>query len=637
MSPARTIVNLPRKRQTSTETMETNYHAHMHSLQHTRSHDHEDTHQFLVSDRLYLKSHSHPVVEEDLRDLLRAYCPQEIELHWNPDQTTEGYIRFPNRENADRAYTLFNGTNRRKNTHFHLQITPPCENREPQASAHILQIKHLSTSTTNESLYSLFRPFGPMSLCTILTDQSARCNGQALVQFFNPKDAANAEAAMNVQGSSLSVVPAVQNKPRSSPERHAQPAENISAKNDPHMVDYTNLYIKNLDLRVNSQDLFDYFSPYGRIVSARVMTNKEKKTSKGFGFVSFGKAEEAYKALQEMDGKHILNKPIIVAFHAPKKPRSDIKPPQQSSYDPSTYYPVHRPTYVVQPPVVIPPPQPTAVQTYQHYPVAQARPGPYMDPTRIYGPMTVDPVPPNYGRPCQTIYHPPQPPVQPVQPVHTVQDYPAEKEQTTMANVDIKRKHLILAVQKTGQTTEVDHIVDLLLSLKPSELSLCLFNSSYMATKVAEAKSAIAFARDRSAASGTTTDTNGSSSPLSGKSTPPLQSSQGQSTGWLTSLSTISTPSKQDDIHRGRRYNDQIDSLIASFQGLKPIEKKQKLGDQLFPCVKATGIRHAPKITIRLLDTIPLDELAYCMFDPPALKQKVDMAVLSLEQSIHST
>ncbi|OAD75419.1 hypothetical protein PHYBLDRAFT_158399, partial [Phycomyces blakesleeanus NRRL 1555(-)] len=65
--------------------------------------------------------------------------------------------------------------------------------------------------------------------------------------------------------------------------------------------------------------------------------------------------------------------------------------------------------------------------------------------------------------------------------------------------------------------------------------------------------------------------------------------------------------------------------------------KKQKLGDQLFPCVKATGVRQAPKITIRLLDTIPLVELAYCMFDPPALKKKVDRAAISLEQSIHST
>ncbi|OAD75418.1 hypothetical protein PHYBLDRAFT_111068, partial [Phycomyces blakesleeanus NRRL 1555(-)] len=88
------------------------------------------------------------------------------------------------------------------------------------------------------------------------------------------------------------------------------------------MVDYTNLYIKNLDLRINSRGLFDYFAPYGRIISARVMTNKEKKASKGFGFVSFGRAEDAYRALQEMNGKHIISKPIIVAFHAPKKPRS---------------------------------------------------------------------------------------------------------------------------------------------------------------------------------------------------------------------------------------------------------------------------------------------------------------------------
>lgn len=101
------------------------------------------------------------------------------------------------------------------------------------------------------------------------------------------------------------------------------------------MVDYTNLYIKNLDLNVKSVDLFNNFRRFGRIISARVMKNAQTKQSKGFGFVSFSKADEAQKAKHEMNGEFILSKPVIVAFHEPKKAReADVNvSPTQSTFN----------------------------------------------------------------------------------------------------------------------------------------------------------------------------------------------------------------------------------------------------------------------------------------------------------------
>jgi len=74
----------------------------------------------------------------------------------------------------------------------------------------------------------------------------------------------------------------------------------------------------------------------------------------------------------------------------------------------------------------------------------------------------------------------------------------------------------------------------------------------------------------------------------------------------------------------------EIKAMLASFEGKAIHEKKQLLGDQLFPLVKATGIKHAPKVTIRLLDTIELETLAKIMFDKEALKTQVDKASASL-------
>ncbi|RCH79761.1 hypothetical protein CU098_003088, partial [Rhizopus stolonifer] len=92
-------------------------------------------------------------------------------------------------------------------------------------------------------------------------------------------------------------------------------------------IDYTNLYIKNLDPNVESIDLFNCFRKFGRIVSARVMRNEETRVSKGFGFVSFSSADEAQLAKQEMNGVYILSKPIVVTFHEPKKPREKVISP----------------------------------------------------------------------------------------------------------------------------------------------------------------------------------------------------------------------------------------------------------------------------------------------------------------------
>ncbi|KAG1140184.1 hypothetical protein G6F38_009304 [Rhizopus arrhizus] len=76
--------------------------------------------------------------------------------------------------------------------------------------------------------------------------------------------------------------------------------------------------------------------------------------------------------------------------------------------------------------------------------------------------------------------------------------------------------------------------------------------------------------------------------------------------------------------------SEDIKSLIDSFEG-KPIhEKKQLLGDKLFPLVKATGTKQAPKVTIRLLDTVDLYELANIMFDTLLLKARVEEAFNSL-------
>lgn len=75
-----------------------------------------------------------------------------------------------------------------------------------------------------------------------------------------------------------------------------------------------NLYVKNLDDSVTDDMLRDEFSAMGTITSARVMRDVKADRSKGFGFVCYSTPEEATRAVNEMNGKLIANKPIFVAL-----------------------------------------------------------------------------------------------------------------------------------------------------------------------------------------------------------------------------------------------------------------------------------------------------------------------------------
>lgn len=115
-------------------------------------------------------------------------------------------------------------------------------------------------------------------------------------------------------------------------------------------VDYMNLYVKNLDLSIQNQDLFQLFRPYGRIVSARVMSNPVTGLSKGYGFVSFSKPEEAAEALEAMNGFMVRSKSMTVAYHEPKR-KNPIKSSSSTttSSAPSNFTPIDYPPPYFEP------------------------------------------------------------------------------------------------------------------------------------------------------------------------------------------------------------------------------------------------------------------------------------------------
>jgi RNA recognition motif-containing protein len=81
------------------------------------------------------------------------------------------------------------------------------------------------------------------------------------------------------------------------------------------------LFVGNLDYAVTSDELKNMFSEFGNVVDAVVITDRETRRSRGFGFVEFATEEEAKKAVAEMNGKDINGRKINVNEAKPQENR----------------------------------------------------------------------------------------------------------------------------------------------------------------------------------------------------------------------------------------------------------------------------------------------------------------------------
>jgi RNA recognition motif-containing protein len=72
------------------------------------------------------------------------------------------------------------------------------------------------------------------------------------------------------------------------------------------------VYVGNLPWKVDKKELEKIFAPFGQIEEAIVMANRYTGKSRGFGFVTFTRDEDAEKAIKGMNGKDVSGRKIVV-------------------------------------------------------------------------------------------------------------------------------------------------------------------------------------------------------------------------------------------------------------------------------------------------------------------------------------
>ncbi len=80
----------------------------------------------------------------------------------------------------------------------------------------------------------------------------------------------------------------------------------------------TKLFIGSLAWATNDDSLKEFFSSAGTVVSASVIMDRETNRSKGFGFVEMSSDEEAKKAVDELNGKDLDGRAIVVNEARPR-------------------------------------------------------------------------------------------------------------------------------------------------------------------------------------------------------------------------------------------------------------------------------------------------------------------------------
>jgi len=237
-----------------------------------------------------------------------------------------GFVHYETQEAANMAVTRVNGmllNGKKVFVGFFVARKDRTEAAGNDDAYTNVFVKNLSETTTDEELLELFKPFGDIKSAIIMKDAESKPRGFGFVNFAVHEEAGAAIEELNgkeVNGKTVFVGKAQKKRDREHELREKFEALKLERA---HKFTGVNLYVKNLDDAIDDEKLREAFAAFGNISSAKVMYD-DKAASRGFGFVCFGGNEEATKAVAEMNGHILGNKPLYVALAQRKDERKNM-------------------------------------------------------------------------------------------------------------------------------------------------------------------------------------------------------------------------------------------------------------------------------------------------------------------------
>lgn len=239
-----------------------------------------------------------------------------------------GFVHFETEEGAENAIAKVNGMLLNDKQVFVGRFVPRKE-REQQMGERAKKFTNVFVKNfgdeiqDDEKLRDMFKEFGEIVSAFVAKDEGAdgaKSRGFGFVAFETAEAAEKAVEALN--GKEINGRPLYVGRAQKKAERQLELKKKFEEAKAQRMNKYAgvNLYVKNLDDQIDDEKLRREFQAFGNITSAKVMTDSNGR-SKGFGFVCFSTAEEATKAVTDMNGKIVVAKPLYVALAQRKDDR----------------------------------------------------------------------------------------------------------------------------------------------------------------------------------------------------------------------------------------------------------------------------------------------------------------------------
>lgn len=158
----------------------------------------------------------------------------------------------------------------------------------------------LNVQTTDASLRQHFEQYGTITDCVVVQNQSlqrSRCFGFVTYSTTEEADAAMAARPHVVDGNNVDLKRAVAREDAGRPEALAKVKK---------------IFVGGLKDDIEEEHLNEYFSQYGTVEKAEVITDKETGKKRGFGFVYFDDTDSADKV-------------VVLKFHTVNGHKVEVK------------------------------------------------------------------------------------------------------------------------------------------------------------------------------------------------------------------------------------------------------------------------------------------------------------------------
>lgn len=226
-----------------------------------------------------------------------------------------GFVHYESEECAQKAIEAVNGKMIQEQI---VTVQPFKQKSERGAASNFtnLYVKNIPVEYTNEQFAELFAPFGKVKSFFVKRDEDGKSKGFGFVDYSTAEEAKAAIAGMagKVLIQDKPVYVARAEKKRDREKKLRERFEHMKLERQKKYAG-VNLYVKNLSEEIDDERLRTEFAGFGSITSAVVMRDRANNNkSKGFGFVCYSAQEEAMKAMSEMNGKMLDNKPLYVAL-----------------------------------------------------------------------------------------------------------------------------------------------------------------------------------------------------------------------------------------------------------------------------------------------------------------------------------